>query len=201
MGKVPPDLFRSPNTLASLRPAAIQQHVQAQQQQHNSSPTANQPALLQRLQACLADAAATPKEAVHGRHAQQQLLHAYHQVFQLFLASMTTYRPLLLQIKRVYDAAVQDATAALSDNTQLQAKLSQVPHKQVRQGRGPGTAMCTWNKGLFQAGTGLCQGSCHACKRDTTLHSRPCSSKQTENGPGAPACIHHKSPHIYTNPT
>lgn len=98
MGKVP-DLFKRPSNLASLRPAAIQQHVQLHQHQISAaSAKVEEPQLLQRLHACL-DAAAI-QEALSNHTQQQSItkqqtrrqLNAYHEVFQLLLASLTTYR-------------------------------------------------------------------------------------------------------------
>lgn len=141
MGKIP-DVFR-PGTLAALRPEAIQQHVVlVQQQQHIPSPAQQQqPQLLQRLYDCLDQAAI--QEALAHHHGSElpataakqralRELNAYHQVFELLMASLTTYRPLLLRIKHTYDDALQDAAAAACDNAYLHSKLSIMPHKHVR---------------------------------------------------------------------
>jgi hypothetical protein len=98
MGKVP-DLFKRPSNLASLRPAAIQQHVQLHQQQISAhSATVDEPQLLQRLHACL-DKAAIQEALSHPKQQQsttkqqtRRQLNAYHEVFELLLASLTTYR-------------------------------------------------------------------------------------------------------------
>lgn len=89
-----PEVFKA---LASLRPGAIQQLMLAKQQQQQQHPS-NEPELLQRLHACLDGAAI---QQALGQHTQQQItqqqstmrqLAAYHQVFELLLASLTTYR-------------------------------------------------------------------------------------------------------------
>lgn len=98
MGKVP-DLFKRPSNLASLRPAAIQQHVQLHQQQFSAaSAKVEEPQLLQRLHACLDTAAIqealsnpTQQQSTTKQQTRRQL-NAYHEVFELLLASLTTYR-------------------------------------------------------------------------------------------------------------
>lgn len=97
MSKVP-DLFKGQHNLAALRPAAIQQHVQQQQQQQRHSQP-NEPQLLQRLYACLDDAAVQGalSQQQHSvisdsKHLARRQLDAYHRVFELLLASLTTYR-------------------------------------------------------------------------------------------------------------
>lgn len=94
MGSRVPDLFKRPDALASLRPAAIQQHVH--QQQLAAQAHTGEPQLLQRLHACL-DAAAIHEALDSGPHTQsssrrRRQLDAYHRVFELLLASLTTYR-------------------------------------------------------------------------------------------------------------
>lgn len=92
MSKVP-DLFKRLSNLASLRPAAIQQYVQ----QHQQAPAQTaEPQLLQRLHACLDEAAihaalGQPTQSTR-RHKARRQLDAYHRVFELLLASLTTYR-------------------------------------------------------------------------------------------------------------
>lgn len=44
---------------------------------------------------------------------------------------MTTYKPLLLRIKQVYETALQDAMASACDHVKLQMDLSAMPHKHV----------------------------------------------------------------------
>lgn len=98
MGKVP-DLFKRPSNLASLRPAAIQQHVQLHQQQVSAaSAEVDEPQLLQRLHACL-DTAAIQEALSHPTQQQsttklqtRRQLNAYHEVFELLLEFLTTYR-------------------------------------------------------------------------------------------------------------
>jgi hypothetical protein len=128
-----PDLFRlPPGALASLRPAAIadaqRQHAAAQAAAA-ASTASQQPQLLQQLQACLqrAMARSAGAGAAHGPAdalSRQREVHAHHQVFGLLAASMTTYRPLLMQIKVAYDAALAEAVAASCDNAFLRARLA-----------------------------------------------------------------------------
>lgn len=101
MSKVP-DLFKRRSTLASLRPSAVQQHVQQhlQQQSHPDSAQVKEPQLLQRLYACLDEAAVRealsqhtqPQAASSSKHQARRQLDAYHRVFELLLSSLTTYR-------------------------------------------------------------------------------------------------------------
>lgn len=100
MRKVP-DLFKRRSTLASLRPSAVQQHVQRhlQQQSQHDSLQAKEPQLLQHLYACLDEAAVREglsqykqQQAGNIKHRARRQLDAYHRVFELLLASLTTYR-------------------------------------------------------------------------------------------------------------
>jgi len=130
-----PELFKSPATLNTLRPAAIQQHVQLHQQQRIVHVA--EPQLLQKLYACLDTAAIQDALAPHtelqasAKQRSRRGLAAYHKVFELLLASLTTYKPLLLRIKHAYDEALTDAAEAACDNVYLHSKLSMVPHMHV----------------------------------------------------------------------
>jgi hypothetical protein len=49
----------------------------------------------------------------------------------MFIASMTTYRPLLLRIKQAYDTALEDAAGSAYDHVHLQTELSLMPQRHV----------------------------------------------------------------------
>lgn len=53
------------------------------------------------------------------------------QIFDMFISSMTTYRPLLLRIKQAYEAALEDAVASAYDHVHLHTELSLMPHRHV----------------------------------------------------------------------
>jgi hypothetical protein len=53
------------------------------------------------------------------------------QLFHMFIASMTTYRPLLLRIKQAYDTALEDAAGSAYDHVHLQTELSLMPQRHV----------------------------------------------------------------------
>lgn len=70
--------------------------------------------------------------AAAGPGAASLVLEAHRQVFESFLAGMTTYRPLLLRVKAAYDPALRDAAAAVYDNVQLRGELARAPAELVR---------------------------------------------------------------------
>ncbi|WIA19316.1 hypothetical protein OEZ85_003949 [Tetradesmus obliquus] len=121
-----PDLFKKPSSLASLRPANIQQLGIKQE------ATDEKPQLLQRLEACLHQAKhAAASLQVHSNSwgAAKLDVDVYRQVFHMFIASMTTYRPLLLRIQQAYDVALQDAAGSAYDYVHLQTELSMMPQR------------------------------------------------------------------------
>jgi hypothetical protein len=71
----------------------------------------------------------------------------------MFIASMTTYRPLLLRIQQAYDAALGDAAGSAYDHVHLQTELSLMPQRHV--------SVCS-----------TCPASCSSC-----VVSVVCSSK------------------------
>lgn len=52
------------------------------------------------------------------------VLDAHRQVFEAFIHSFTTYRPLLLKIRGAYEEALQDALNSQADNIHMKAQLS-----------------------------------------------------------------------------
>lgn len=55
------------------------------------------------------------------------------QVFDAFLHSFTTYRPLLMRVKSEYDAALDDALSSLYDNVHMKAQLAAFQKRLVSQ--------------------------------------------------------------------
>jgi len=53
----------------------------------------------------------------------------------MFLASMTTYRPLLMRIKAAYDTALDDALQSANDHAHLLLELAAMPHRHVSAGQ------------------------------------------------------------------
>lgn len=58
-------------------------------------------------------------------------LDAHRQTFEAFIHSFTTYRPLLMKIKRAYDTALVDALQMLHDNVHMRAELAAQEQRQV----------------------------------------------------------------------
>ena len=52
------------------------------------------------------------------------VLDAHRQVFEAFIHSFTTYRPLLLKIRGAYEEALQDALNSQADNIHMKAQLA-----------------------------------------------------------------------------
>ena len=52
------------------------------------------------------------------------VLDAHRQVFEAFIHSFTTYRPLLLKIWGAYEEALQDALNSQADNIHMKAQLA-----------------------------------------------------------------------------
>ena len=69
-------------------------------------------------------------------------LDAYRQVFEAFIHSFTTYRPLLLKIRGAYEEALQDALSSQADNIHMKAQLA-VLH-QRKAGRSPPPPLSPW---------------------------------------------------------
>ncbi|KAF6253169.1 hypothetical protein COO60DRAFT_1670071 [Scenedesmus sp. NREL 46B-D3] len=85
-----------------------------------------------RLEACLHQAKHTAANLqVHSGSwgAAKLNVDVYRRVFHMFIASMTTYRPLLLRIKTAYDTALEDAAGSAYDHVHLQAELSLMPQR------------------------------------------------------------------------
>lgn len=51
-------------------------------------------------------------------------LDAYRQVFDILINSMTTYKPILRQIRKHYDAALENAVKTSFDNMHLRSEIS-----------------------------------------------------------------------------
>ena len=60
------------------------------------------------------------------------VLDAHRQVFEAFIHSFTTYRPLLLGIKGAYEEALQDALASQADNIHMKAQLAVLHQRKVK---------------------------------------------------------------------
>lgn len=60
------------------------------------------------------------------------ILDAHRQVFEAFIHSFTTYRPLLLGIKGAYEEALQDALASQAENIHMKAQLAVLQQRKVR---------------------------------------------------------------------
>lgn len=114
-----PDLFRK-GGLSSLRP------VEAQQQEAPIGHETRVPKMLDRLEALLEDKLKLIDRLGAGSDgfaAKQLRTDAYRQAFDAFINSFTTYRSLLMKVKREYDLALDDALASLYDNYNLRAQL------------------------------------------------------------------------------
>lgn len=64
------------------------------------------------------------------------VLDAHRQVFEAFIHSFTTYRPLLLKIRGAYEEALQDALNSQADNIHMKAQLAALHQRKA----GPGLA-------------------------------------------------------------
>lgn len=56
---------------------------------------------------------------------------AYRQAFDAFIQSFTTYRPLLMKIKKEYDVAFEDALKAAHENIHMRADLVEAQRQRV----------------------------------------------------------------------
>ena len=63
--------------------------------------------------------------------ASNLVLDAHRQVFEAFIHSFTTYRPLLLGIKEAYEEALQDALASQAENIHMKAQLAVLQQRKV----------------------------------------------------------------------
>ncbi|KAJ9528271.1 hypothetical protein QJQ45_014241, partial [Haematococcus lacustris] len=117
-----PDLFKSTSSgIASLRP---QYTINTNNLDAEES---RQPKLLQRLEALLDDKLSLIDNIGAGNKgfaAIQLRTDAHRQVFDAFLHSFSTYRSLLLRIKAVYDAALDDALASIYDSVHMRGELA-----------------------------------------------------------------------------
>lgn len=52
------------------------------------------------------------------------VLDAHRQVFEAFIHSFTTYRPLLLKVRAAFEEALQDALSSQADNIHMKAQLA-----------------------------------------------------------------------------
>ena len=59
------------------------------------------------------------------------VLDAHRQVFEAFIHSFTTYRPLLLKIRGAYEEALQDALNSQADNIHMKAQLAALHHRKA----------------------------------------------------------------------
>ncbi len=59
------------------------------------------------------------------------MLDAHRQVFEAFIHSFTTYRPLLLKVRAAYEEALQDALTSQADNIHMKAQLAVLHQRKV----------------------------------------------------------------------
>lgn len=59
------------------------------------------------------------------------VLDAHRQVFEAFIHSFTTYRPLLLKVRGAYEEALQDALTSQADNIHMKAQLAVLHQRKV----------------------------------------------------------------------
>jgi hypothetical protein len=59
------------------------------------------------------------------------VLDAHRQVFEAFIHSFTTYRPLLLKVRAAYEEALQDALTSQADNIHMKAQLAVLHQRKV----------------------------------------------------------------------
>ncbi len=59
------------------------------------------------------------------------VLDAHRQVFEAFIHSFTTYRPLLLKVRAAYEKALQDALTSQADNIHMKAQLAVLHQRKV----------------------------------------------------------------------
>ncbi|KAL3144005.1 hypothetical protein ABBQ32_003813 [Trebouxia sp. C0010 RCD-2024] len=132
-----PDLFRQKGAFTLLQPSHDsglsfpQSHTLSQPQQ---------PILLQNLHAFLAEKLqmADRLQLAYSQPDRSSLatanlvLDAHRQVFEAFIHSFTTYRPLLLKIRGAYEEALQDALACQADNIHMKAQLAALHQRKAR---------------------------------------------------------------------
>ena len=59
------------------------------------------------------------------------VLDAHRQVFEAFIHSFTTYRPLLLKVRAAYEEALQDGLTSQADNIHMKAQLAVLHQRKV----------------------------------------------------------------------
>ncbi|GMH41889.1 hypothetical protein BSKO_09799 [Bryopsis sp. KO-2023] len=91
----------------------------------------HRPRVLQRLEAILEEKLKSARQTIAllgpeepGYSTSFLECSAYRHVFDAFIQSFTTYRPLLLKIKREYDHAFEDALKAAHENVRMRADLA-----------------------------------------------------------------------------
>eukprot|EP00798_Chlamydomonas_sp_ICE-L_P024113 gene24113-9688_t len=120
-----PDLFRK-GGLSSLRPAP------GPGVGGSHGEDGRHPKMLDRLETLLEEKLKLVDKLGakdDGFAAKQLRTDAHRQAFDAFINSFTTYRSLLMKIKREYDLALDDALAALYDNYNLHAQLDGAEEK------------------------------------------------------------------------
>ena len=59
-------------------------------------------------------------------------LDAHRQVFEAFIHSFTTYRPLLLKVRQAFEEALEDALSSQADNIHMKAQLAALHQRKAR---------------------------------------------------------------------
>lgn len=89
-------------------------------------------AILERKLASAEKVAAAYGPMRAGWAASMLRLDAYRQVFEALVNSMTTYKPLLVRVKREYDAALEEALKSSYQNIQMRAELTDARAQQIK---------------------------------------------------------------------
>lgn len=132
-GSVRQEVFRQ-DSLTALRPKSPLGSAVVDASHRNPGwEVSEHPILLARLEALLEQKlreAASIADGSTGTWGPARLkLDAHRQVFDAFLHSFTTYRPLLSKVKRVYDNALEDALDSIERNISMRAELAEVEMK------------------------------------------------------------------------
>ncbi|KAA6419058.1 MAG: hypothetical protein FRX49_11021 [Trebouxia sp. A1-2] len=152
-----PDLFRQKGAFSLLQPSL---GSEISFSQLDSRRRQQQPILLMNLQAFLAEKLqmADRLQAAYGQQDRSSLttanlvLDAHRQVFEAFIHSFTTYRPLLLKVRAAYEEALQDALTSQADNIHMKAQLAVLHQRKanaVDKARGSGNDAAVSGRGAL----------------------------------------------------
>ncbi|DBA77600.1 TPA: hypothetical protein ACH3X1_009400 [Trebouxia sp. C0004] len=152
-----PDLFRQKGAFSLLQPSL---GSEISFSQLDSQRSQQQPVLLVNLQAFLAEKLqmADRLQAAYGLQDRSSLttanlvLDAHRQVFEAFIHSFTTYRPLLLKVRAAYEEALQDALTSQADNIHMKAQLAVLHQRKadaIDKARGSGNDAAVSGRGAL----------------------------------------------------